>query len=304
VRYVFERLLGGIVVLWVVATLTFFMMHIVPGGPFDRDRVLPPEIMTNIAAKYRLDEPVTRQYAEYLGGILRGDFGPSYKYQGRTVADILHDAFPVSIQLGVSALLLAILAGGVGGIVSGAAASRPVDHAALVIASIGISVPTFVLGSLLVLVFSQTLHYLPPALWEGWRSIILPSVALACAPAAYIARLLRSSLIETLEMDYVRTAKAKGIRPALIILKHALRGSLTPVVSYLGPLTAALITGSFVIEYLFSIPGMGRFFVTAVTNRDYPLIMGTTLVYATVIVAANAIVDMVYAAIDPRVGES
>lgn len=297
------RLAGGAVVLWVVATTTFILMHIVPGGPFDKDRMLPPEILANVESKYHLDEPLLYQYSDYFKGLLHGDLGPSYKYPGRDVTDILRDTFPVSVQLGIAAFLLAVVAGVSGGILLAARARGAWDRTGLVAATIGISLPNFVLGSLLVLIFSQALRWLPPALWEGWRSVILPSAALAAAPAAYIARLIRSSLLETLTKDHIRTARAKGMGPGAVFLKHGLRESFGPVLSYLGPLAAALVTGSFVIEYLFSIPGMGRFFVTAVSNRDYPLIMGTTLIYAAIIVTANAAVDLVYALIDPRVRE-
>ena len=303
-KHLLDRILGGAVVLWIVATTTFALMHVIPGGPFDRDRVLPPEILANVEAKYRLDEPVARQYVHYIAGLLRGDLGPSYKYPGRTVAGILRDTFPVSIELGVIALLLAATMGITTGVVS-AARSRPgLDRTSLIASTVGISLPSFVLGSLLVFIFSQSLRWLPPALWEGWRSVVLPSAALAAAPAAYIAGLVRSNMLDTLRQDHIRTAKAKGMAPSSVLLKHGLKNSLGPTLSYLGPLTAQLVTGSFVIEYLFSIPGMGRFFVTAVTNRDYPLIMGTTLIYAALIIAVNAAVDFLYAALDPRVRES
>lgn len=302
-RFFIGRLTGGIVVLWVVATLTFALMHIVPGGPFDRDRVLPPEILANVEAKYRLDQPIAWQYIDYFGRLARGDLGPSYKYIGRDVADILKESLPVSAELGSLSLLWALVGGSLIGIAAAVRARSVLDRSSLIAATLGISLPAFVLGSLLVLLFSQYLHWLPPALWEGGRSIILPSIALAAAPAAYIARLTRASLLETLGQDHIRTARAKGLTPIRVSLKHGLKGSIGPVLSYLGPLTASLVTGSFVIEYLFSIPGTGRFFVTAVTNRDYPLIMGTTLTYAALIVVANALVDLLYAVIDPRVRE-
>ena len=288
-------------VLLVVATVTFLLMHAVPGGPFDRDKKLPPEIVANIEAKYHLDKPVWQQYLLYLGQVVRGDLGPSYKYIGRDVSDIIRDTFPVSLTLGLCAVLVTLVLGIPAGVLSAARQNSIWDRSCIFIATLGISLPSFVLGALLILIFSHQLHLLPPALWEGPRHIILPALALGAGFAGYIARLTRSTILEVMATDYIRTARAKGLSETTVLIKHALRNSLSPIVSVMGPLTAGLITGSFVIEYIFSIPGMGNYFITAVTNRDYPLIMGVTLVYAVLIVLANIFVDLIYMKLDPRV---
>ncbi len=300
IRFILHRLAWGIPVLWLVATLTFALMHLVPGGPFDQEKPLPPEIKANVDAKYHLDQPVAIQYLLYLKDLLHGDLGPSYKYLGRSVNDIIWDTFPVSMQLGLWAVLISVIVGVGAGLVAAARPRSWLDHFGMFFATIGISLPSFVLGTFLIMIFSYRLHLFPAALWEGWRYGVLPAVTLALLPAAYIARLTRSSMREVLHLDFIRTARAKGLGERQVLLKHALKNSITPVVSFLGPLTATLVTGSFVVEFIFSVPGMGRYFITAVTNRDYPLIMGVTLVYAVLIVAANIVVDLVYTWIDPR----
>ena len=299
--FIFKRFLWGIPVLLTVATLTFAIMHIVPGGPFDKEKKLPPEIKANVEAKYHLDKPVHKQYILYLYGLIKGDLGPSYKYLGRDVRDIIKDTFPVSIQLGFLSLLISIIIGIGTGIISGIKSDTIWDRLTILFATTGISLPNFILGIILILLFSHFYKIFPPALWEGWRYMILPSITLGFAPAAYIARLTRSSVIDVMDKDYIRTARAKGLRGRNIVLKHVLKNSIMPVITILGPITAALVTGSFIVEYIFSIPGMGRFFVTAVTNRDYPLIMGVTLIYTVIIVLANVIVDILYTLLDPRV---
>jgi oligopeptide transport system permease protein len=299
-RLIVDRLVWSLPVLWLVATMTFVLMHLAPGGPFDKDKTLPPEITANIEAKYHLDEPVPRQYARYLGQLLRGDLGPSYKYADRDVGMIIADAFPISMQLGATAFVLTVLLGLAGGML---AAWRPgswIDRGALLSATLGFSLPSFVVGVLLILVLAHQAHWFPPALWEGPRYAVLPALTLALGPAAYVARLTRASLIDVAAQEYVRVGRAKGLPPRVIWLSYLLKAGLPPVVTILGPMLAVLVTGSFVVEYLFSIPGMGRFFITAVTNRDYPLIMGVTVVYAVVIVAANLIVDLLYGWFDPR----
>lgn len=298
-----KRLLWGIPVLWAVATITFIIMHVVPGGPFDTEKQLPPEIKANIDAKYHLDRPVHEQYLLYIGNLIKGDLGPSYKYPGRSVNDVLKDTFPVSIELGLVAFILSLVIGTGAGILSAAAQYRVkwLDRASMLLAIGGISIPHFVLAALLILVLSQSIHIFPPALWEGWEYSVLPAVSLAAAPAAYIARLMRSSFLDIMKEDYIRTAYSNGLRTRTIYLKYSLKNALTPLITFSGPLLAALITGSFIIEYIFSIPGMGKYFVTAVINRDYPLIMGVTLIYAILIVLANMCVDMLYPLVDPRV---
>jgi oligopeptide transport system permease protein len=299
--FILRRILWAVPVLWVVATITFFIMHVVPGGPFDREKKLPPEIKANVEAKYHLDQPLHRQYLLYMKGLIQGDLGPSYKFLGRTVNDVIGDTLPVSVQLGLLALGIAVIFGLIAGMISSVTANTLSDRFSMFLATAGISTPNFVLGALLIYLLSHRYQLFPPALWEGLQHAILPAVTLGLAPAAYIARLSRSSILETNRQDYVRTARSKGLSEGAILFRHVLRNAISPVVTILGPLTAALVTGSFVVEFIFSVPGMGKFFITAVTNRDYPLIMGVTLVYAVLIVAANLLVDIFYTFIDPRV---
>lgn len=301
IHLVLRRAGWGIGVLWLVATLTFLLLRVVPGGPFDSEKQLPPEIRANVEAKYHLDDPPWRQYARYLGGLARADLGPSFKYLGRDVATILTETFPVSLGLGAMALTIAVVLGLGFGVAAGHRPDGWIDRGAMVLATAGVALPNFVLGVVLVLVLSHQLNWLPPALWEGPRYLVLPAITLGLAPAAYIARLTRASLLDASRQDYLKTAYAKGLSSRAVLLVHQLPNALMPVVTILGPLTAALITGSFVVEYLFAIPGMGRFFITAVTNRDYPLIMGVTLLYAALLVLANLIVDIAIAWLDPRV---
>jgi oligopeptide transport system permease protein len=301
VYFVSRRVLWGIPVLLTVATLTFGIMHLVPGGPFDKEKPLPPEIKANIEAKYHLDKPVWQQYLRYLSGLVRGDLGPSYKYVGRTVNDIIRDTLPVSFQLGLWAVIISLLLGIGSGVISAVWPRSWIDHISMFLAIAGISIPNFVLGAVLVMIFAFALQVFPPALWEGWRYMVLPALTLSLLPAAYLARLTRSSLLEVIHKDFIRTARAKGFGGGYIIFKHALTNSISPVITFLGPLTAALVTGSFVVEYIFSVPGMGRFFITAVTNRDYPLMMGVTMVYTILIVLVNIIVDVLLAWLDPRI---
>jgi oligopeptide transport system permease protein len=276
-------------------------MHLVPGGPFDRERRLPPEVLANIAAKYRLDDPLPVQYLRYLKDLLGGNLGLSYRYVDRTVNAIVADTLPVSARLGLYALLFTLLFSFPVALV---AASRPntwSDRLALFLATLGVSLPSFVLGAFLMWFFSLKLGWVDSGGWGQVSSMILPIVTLAAAPAAYLSYLLRSTLIESLGEDFVRTARAKGLGEAAVLFKHALRNSLIPVLTVLGPLAAALVTGSFVVEYVFAVPGMGRFYITAVTDRDYPMIMGVTMVYTALVVGANLLVDLFYTLVDPRI---
>jgi oligopeptide transport system permease protein len=302
IGYFLKRLLGAIPTLLALMTITFFVMKAVPGGPFDREKALPAAVKANIDAKFHFNEPALKQYVRYLSNAVRGDFGPSYRYLGgRTVNEIIKDGFPVSFLLGAYAILLSIIIGVPLGVLSAYKKNSWLDFSAMFLAVAGISLPNFMLASILVLVFSVHLGWLPPALWEGWQTAILPTVTLAVRPIALIARLTRASVLETLATDYIRTARAKGLGTAKVLFKHALKNALVPVVTLLGPLTAAIITGSFVIEVIFAIPGLGRHFVSAVIDRDYTLIMGVTFVYGVVVVLANLAVDMLYAWIDPRI---
>jgi len=296
-----KRLLHGIIVLWIVATLTFLLLRVAPGGPFDSDRRLPPEVIANLEAKYHLDEPVWQQYFRYLVGIAQGDFGPSYKYLDRGVTEIIADTLPRSALLGGLAVLFALLISFPTGLLAAYYRNSVIDRFCMLLATLGISLPNFILGALLIWAIALKLGWLYAARWDQWSSAILPMMTLGAAPAAYLAALLRSTLIDTLGEDFVRTARAKGLRESTVVVKHALCHSLIPVLTVMGPLVAALLTGSFVVEFVFAIPGMGRFFITAVTDRDYPLIMGVTLVYTAILVAANFLVDVLYGYVDPRI---
>jgi oligopeptide transport system permease protein len=296
-----KRVVHGVLVLWVVATLTFLLLRLVPGGPFDSERKLPPEVLANLEAKYHLDQPILNQYLHYLSGIARGDFGPSYKYLDRGVTRIIAETFPTSALLGGLAFAFAILSAFPVGLLAAYYRGSFIDRLCLLVATLGISLPNFILGALLIWAVALQLGWLQAGRWDDWSSAILPTITLGAAPAAYLAALLRSSLIETFNEDFVRTARAKGLKESLVVMKHALAHSLIPILTVMGPLAAALLTGSFVVEYVFAIPGMGRFFISAVTDRDYPLIMGVTLVYTLLLVCANLVVDMLYGYADPRI---
>ena len=300
-RYVFRRLGGAIIILWVIITVTFALMHAIPGGPFTTEKKLPPQVKASIEAKYHLDDPVWKQYGDYIGGVITGDLGPSYKYEGRSVNDIISDAFPISAQLGLLSLMVAV----VGGIAAGAiSAMRPngiVDYAVTILSTIGISVPTFIIGAVLVYVVGFELGWFPVALWRGPSYMVLPVLTLAAQPMAFIARLTRSGLLDVYQQEYIRTARAKGLSSWTILTRHALGNAILPVITYLGPLAASLLTGSFIVETIFAIPGLGQYFVTSIYNRDYTVILGITIFYSTLVVFLNILVDMIYPLIDPRV---
>jgi len=301
VSLLFKRTIHGLLVLWVVATLTFVLLRLAPGGPFDSERKLPPEVIANLEAKYYLNEPVWQQYLRYLGAITQGDFGPSYKYLDRGVSAIIADTLPTSTLLGALAILFALLTAFPIGLLAAYFRNSAIDRFCMFLATLGISLPNFILGALLIWAIALQFGWLQAGRWDDWASVILPTVTLGAAPASYLAALLRSTLIETFGEDFVRTARAKGLTEFVVVAKHALCHSLIPVLTVMGPLTAALLTGSFVVEYVFAIPGMGRFFITAVTDRDYPLIMGVTLVYTALLVCTNLLVDLLYSYVDPRI---
>ncbi|MEE8448028.1 MAG: ABC transporter permease [Thermodesulfobacteriota bacterium] len=298
--FLLRRLFSGAIVLFVVASLTFGILQLVPGGPFDKEKKLPAEILANIQAKYQLDQPLWKQYLLYIHGLVQGDLGPSYKYIDRNVNDILKETLPVSAQLGTLALLVTLILGLGTGISSTIRPNSIFDRLVIFLSTLGISIPNFVLGAGLIWGFALGLGILPAARWESFNHAILPALTLGIPSAAFLARLTRSSILEAAGEDYVQTARAKGLSENRILTKHILKNSLIPVVTVFGPLAAALITGSFIVEHIFAIPGMGRFFVTAVANRDYPLIMGVTLVYTTFLVIANLVVDILYSLLDPR----
>ncbi len=300
-KFILSRTLTGTFVILAVATLTFFLLRTLPGGPFDEEKKLPPQIKQNIEAKYNLDKPIVTQYAQYLKNVAKGDFGPSNKYIDRSVNDIIQESLPVSMELGFISLILAIVLGSVFGILSASYPRGAFDFFSVSVSTALVSVPSFVIGAALIYFFSVKMRWLPAALWGHPSNIVLPALTLAAGPAAYLARLIRASMLETSQANFIRTAKAKGLSSFKITTKHILRNALIPVVTVLGPITAYLVTGSFVVEHIFAIPGLGKFFVLAVSNRDYPLVMGITIVYAIILVIANLIVDIMYVLLDPRI---
>jgi len=302
-RFTIQRLLTGIPTLLVLIAAAFFLIRAAPGGPFDRERDLPPEIEANLRQAYHLDEPLVRQFGRYLGNLARGDFGPSLQYRDFSVTELIRAGFPVSLRIGALAMLLALLAGVSAGAWAALRQNAASDHLVMAAAMTGISIPNFVMAPLLVLVVAVGLGWLPAGGYGGgaWRHLVLPVITLALPQVAYLARLTRASMIEVLSSPYIRTARAQGLSSGQILLRHALRPALLPVVSYLGPATAALITGSVVIEQIFGLPGIGRFFVTGALNRDYTLVMGVVVFYGTLILLCNFLVDLVYGLLDPRI---
>lgn len=299
--YIFKRLANGVVVLWIVVTITFLLMHAIPGGPFTNEKALPPEVLRSVEDRYKLNDPLYLQYSDYIDNLLHGDLGPSFKYPGRTVNNIIAEGFPVSFHLGMEAILLALLVGIPSGIIAALKKSKWQDNAVNFFTTLGVSVPSFVIAALLIYVFSTKLNLLPAAMWMGWKYQIMPVLALAALPTSFIARLMRSSMLDVLEQDYIKTAYAKGLSPAKVLIFHALPNSLIPVITYIGPMAAGILTGSFVIESLFAIPGLGQYFVTSIYNRDYTVILGVTIFYSSLIILINMIVDLIYPLLDPRI---
>ena len=300
-KIIISRLLTAIAVIFIVTSLTFFLIRILPGGPFDTEKKIPPKILENIKKKYELDKPIATQYLIYMKNLLRGDFGPSYKYLDRSANDIVKETLPVSIQLGIIALLISIFFGVIAGVISAAAPRSIYDIASVIFSTSLISLPNFVIGAALIYFFSVKLGVLPAALWGELKHVVLPAITLSLAPFAYISRLVRSNMLDVSEQQFVRTAKSKGLSNIKILTKHILRNALIPVVTVLGPITAYLVTGSFVVEHIFAIPGIGRFFVFAVSNRDYSVVLAITIVYTMILVFANLIVDFIYLYLDPRI---
>ncbi len=299
--YILRRVTGFLPVLFVIVSLSFFMMRLAPGGPFDQERALPEQVRANIEARYHLDEPLWRQYLRYLGDVAQGDLGPSFRYPDRSVNELLNLGFPVSLTLGLCALGVALTLGGTAGVLAGLRRNGLVDYLTMSFALGGVSVPNFVLGPILMLIFALGLGWLPVAGWGSWRHLILPSITLGTFYAAYVARLTRAGMLEVIGQDFIRTARAKGLREATVVLRHALPGAILPVVTYLGPASAAVLTGSVVVETIFSIPGIGRYFVSSALNRDYTMVLGTVVFYSVLLLLFNLIVDVLYAYLDPRV---
>ena len=299
--YALKRIIGAVPTLALLMTIVFFALRLAPGGPFDGERKLPPEIEFNIQVRYGLNRPLYAQFGTWVKDVVQGDLGESFQYVGKPVIEIITQTLPVSLTLGFWALIIALLLGIPLGVLAAAKRATLWDSSAMFFAVSGVSLPSYLTASALILVFSLRLGWLPPALWEDWRSAILPILTLGLRPLAVIARLVRSSLIDSLHADYIRTAYAKGLRERTVLFKHALKNSLLPVITLLGPLAANLVTGSFLVEVVFQIPGLGKHFVNAVLNRDYPLVMGVTLVYGAILLGANIIVDVLNAWIDPRI---
>jgi oligopeptide transport system permease protein len=302
-RYALLRILGAIPTILLVIAIAFLMVHAAPGGPFDEERVLPPEIERNVERAYHLDEPLPKQFVRYLGGVLRGDLGPSYRYRDYTVSELIANALPVSMRLGALAMLLALALGIAAGVLAALRKNTLLDRLVTGFAMIGISVPVFVVAPLMVLVFAVLLDWLP-ASWTGGSGgsrLIMPVIALALPQIAYIARLARASMINVMTSDYVRTARAQGLGTVAIVRYHVLKPAVLPLMSYIGPAIAGVLTGSVVVEQVFGIPGVGQFFIQGALNRDYTLVLGITIFYAVIVIALNLAVDLVYGFLDPRI---
>ncbi len=300
-KYFAKRIAFAVVTIWVITTVTFFLMHMVPGGPFLSEKAPSPEVLEAMEKKYGLDKPLSVQYKNYLKNIVKGDLGVSYKRKGRSINEIISEKFPVSAKVGGIAIVVALLVGIPLGSVAALKRGKWLDKTIMVIATAGISIPAFVVATLAMFYFGVELKWLPTFGLNTPLHYVLPVASLALYPTAYISRLMRSSLLDVIEQDYIRTARAKGVSQFFILFKHALRNALIPVITYLGPLTATILTGSFVIEKIFTIPGLGGEFVNSITGRDYPMIMGVTIFYATLIVIMNLVVDILYCVTDPRI---
>ena len=300
-KYILKRILLAIVTIWAVATLTFFLMNMVPGGPFLSEKAISPQATAALEAKYGLDKPLWQQYLTYMAGASHGDFGDSLKQRGRTVMDIITMKFPVSARVGGVSVLVALLLGVPLGCIAALKRGKFLDNLISVVSTCGIAVPSFVICTLLLYFFGVRRQILPTMGLTSWKHYVMPVMALAFYPTAYIMRLMRSSMLDVLGQDYMRTAKAKGLAGGKILFKHALRNAILPVITYVGPLLAYTVTGSFVVEKIFTIPGLGGEFISAINGRDYTLIMGTTIFLATLIILMNVVVDIVYKIVDPRI---
>lgn len=300
-KYTLERFLSMLLVIFIIITATFLLMHSIPGGPFTGEKNLPPAVIQNIMERYKLNDPLWKQYIDYLMNVIQFDFGPSFKYEDRTVNQIIADGLPISATLGFGAAGLALTLGIPAGIIAALRQNKWPDYAVMFAATIGISVPNFITATLLIYVLALKLELLPAAMWGGIEYAIMPCMALAALPTAVIARLTRSSMLDVMGQDYIRTAKAKGLSTFTVIWRHALKNALMPVVTYLGPMIAFILLGSFVIESIFAIPGLGRYFVMSIYNRDYTTILGVTIFDAAFLVFLNFLVDIAYVFLDPRI---
>lgn len=300
-KYIFRRVWTSLFTLFIIITLTFFLMRAIPGGPFTEEKAIPQEIMEKILDRYHMNDPLWEQYGHYLWNAVHFDFGPSYRYEGMTVNQLIAGAFPASAMVGSIAVMLALIIGIPLGIISALRRGQWQDKAAMILATLGITIPNYVIATLLVYYFAFRWGMVTVGFWEGLPTAILPAITLAGYPAAFISRLTRSSMLEVIQQDYIRTAYSKGLRERTVIYIHALRNAIIPVVTYVGPLIAGILTGSFVVEQVFGVPGLGMFFVTSIQNRDYTTIMGVTIFYSALLVFLNLLVDICLGFIDPRI---
>lgn len=299
-RYILKRILTGIITIWAIISITFFLVRLMPGGPFDGDKI-NPQVKANIEAKYGLDKPLGEQYAMYMKNLVKMDLGESMLFRGRQVTKTIKTSFPKSAQLGLLAVVVSVGLGVALGIISALNADKWPDRICMFIATLGVTIPSFVISAVLIYVFASKLKILPTTGFSSWKHMIMPTIALAASSTAFITRLTRSKLIDVMKSDYIRTAKAKGLSKKTIILKHGLRNSLIPVITYLGPLIAGVLTGSFIVESIFAIPGLGSEFVSTAIGRDYTALLGVLVFYSTIIVICNMLVDILYVVIDPRI---
>lgn len=301
VKFVLKRVVATLLTLFVIVSITFTIAHTIPGGPFDSEKKVNQVIMNNLNEKYHLNDPLPKQFLDYWKNLLHGDFGPSLRYESQTVNDIIKEGFPVSATLGAISVFFALVMGLILGITASLKQSHWQDYLAMVFATIGISVPSFVMAPLLMYFLGVKYQILPVAMWGSWKQAIMPAFALSLLPMATIARFTRASMLDVLNQDYIKTAKSKGLSQRVIVYRHAMRNALMPVITYLGPMIAGVFTGSFVVEKIFAIPGLGKWFVLSITNRDYTVILGVTIFYSLFLLIMNFIVDILYAVIDPRI---
>lgn len=300
-KFLIGRVISALLVLWLVATLTFGLMHAIPGGPFSTDKKLPAQVLQNINERYHLNDPLYKQYIDYIKNVAHGNLGPSFRYEGRTVNDIIADGLPKTAAIGLFASIVAILGGLILGIVAALWQNKAPDVLATFLATIGISIPSFVLATFMQYYIGYKLNLFPVIGWGDFSNIVMPSLALAAYPIAQVTRLMRTSMLDVLGQDYIRTARSKGLPGHLVIIRHAMRNALLPVITFLGPFFAYILTGNFVVEFVFNVPGIGQFFVTSISNRDYSTIMGVTLLYCALLVVFNLLVDIAYTLVDPRI---
>lgn len=300
-KYILKRVVSSIITIWFVITVTFILMHAIPGGPFTTDRKLPPAVLQNLNVKYGLDKPLSGQYVVYLKDLVHGDLGPSMTTEGLTVNQVIANSFPASLKVGACAIFFALIIGVILGIIAALQQGKFWDNFCMVISTMGVAVPSMILAPILIYVFAVKLEWLPAVGLDVPSNYIMPAVALGLYYMSFISRLVRSSLVDVIKLDYIKVARAKGLSKGKIILKHALRNSLIPLITYLGPITAGVLTGSFVIETVFGIPGIGREFVQSISNRDYTTTLGVTVFFCVLLIVANFIVDLLYMAVDPRI---